>query len=48
MAGRPLSSGIDSVFRMGKSVQAWREAQWAQHDSRGRGGELGAGFQPAD
>ena len=46
MAGLTLSSGINSVFPMGTTLQARREAQVA-HYSRGRTGESGAGFQPA-
>ena len=45
MAGLTLSSGINSVFPMGTTLQARREAQVA-HYSRGRTGESGAGFQP--
>ena len=46
MAGLTLSSGINSIFPIGTSVQARREAQVA-HYSRGRSGESGVGFQPA-
>jgi hypothetical protein len=46
MTGLTLSSGINSIFPMGTSVQARGEAQVA-HYSRGRSGESGAGFQPA-
>ena len=46
MAGLTLSSGINSMFPVGTSVQARREAQVTPY-SRGRSGEPGAGFQPA-
>jgi hypothetical protein len=47
MAGLTVGSGIKSVFPMGASVQARRAAQEVAHYSRGRGGESGAGFEPA-
>jgi hypothetical protein len=47
MTGLTLGSGINSIFPMGTSVQARREAQVVAHYSRGRGGEAGAGFEPA-
>jgi hypothetical protein len=46
MAGLTLSSGIKSILPMGTSVQARRAAEVA-HYSRDRGGESGAGFEPA-
>jgi hypothetical protein len=47
MAGLMLRSGISSLLPMGTSVQARREVQVAGY-SRGRGGEPGAGFHPAN
>jgi hypothetical protein len=46
MAGLTVGSEIKSVFPMGASVRARRAAEVA-HYSRGRGGESGAGFEPA-
>jgi hypothetical protein len=46
MAGLMLSSGINSIFPMGTSVQTRGEAQVARY-SRGRNGESGAGYKPA-
>ena len=46
MTGLTLSSGINRIFPTGASVEARRVAQVA-HYSRGRGGESGAGFEPA-
>jgi hypothetical protein len=46
MAGLTLSSGIDSIFPVGTTLQARREAQVA-HYSPGRTGESGAALQPA-
>jgi hypothetical protein len=45
MAGLTLNSEISSIFPMGMSVQARSRVRVA-HDSRGRGGESGAGSQP--
>jgi hypothetical protein len=42
-----LRSGINSIFPMGTSVRARREAQVVVHYSRGRGGKASAGFRPA-
>jgi hypothetical protein len=47
MTGLTFSSGINSIFPMGTSVQARREAQVVVHYSRGRSYEPGAGFRPA-
>jgi hypothetical protein len=47
MAGLMLSSGINSIFPMGTSDQARREAQVVAHCTRGRTGESGAGFESA-
>jgi hypothetical protein len=47
MTGLTLSSGINSIFPMGTSVQARREPQVVAHYSRGRSGDAGAGFEPA-
>jgi hypothetical protein len=45
MVGLTLSSGINSSFWMGTSVQARGEAQ-VPHCSRGRSGESGTRLQP--
>jgi len=47
MTGLTLSSGINSIFPMGTSVQARREAQVVAHYSRVGSGPSGADFQPA-
>jgi hypothetical protein len=46
MAGLTLSSGIDSIFPMGATLQARREPQVTPY-SRGRTGESGADLHPA-
>jgi hypothetical protein len=45
MTGLTVSSGINSIFPMGTSVQARRGA--VAHSSRGRSGEAGAGVEAA-
>jgi hypothetical protein len=47
MTGLTVSSGINSIFPMGTSVQARRGARVVAHSSRGRSGEAGAGVEAA-
>ena len=47
MTGLTLSSAINSIFPLGTSIRARREAQVVAHYSRSRSGEAGTALEPA-